>query len=63
MRTRRGETTFSEFLRASWEAGVVAYDIDLETRTCTYRGAFGEDYVEGYDAVEVAADAQAATGA
>ncbi len=50
-----GETSFPEFLRASWEAGVVAYDIDLEARTCTYRGASGEDYVERYDAVQVAA--------
>ena len=48
-----GESTFPEFLKASWEAGVVGYDVDLEKRKVTYLGACGESYVEDYPAVEV----------
>lgn len=48
-----GESTFPEFLRASWEAGVVHYHVDLERRTVTYYGVLGESYVEDYPAVEV----------
>lgn len=48
-----GNSTFPEFLAASWRAGVVRYDVDLVARTVTYFGADGEDYVEGYPGVEV----------
>jgi uncharacterized protein YbcV (DUF1398 family) len=48
-----GESTFPEFLRSSWEAGVVSYDVNFEQRTCTYYGAHGESYVESYPTVEV----------
>ncbi|KTD44334.1 DUF1398 domain-containing protein [Legionella parisiensis] len=48
-----GESTFPEFLRASWDAGVVHYHVDLERRTVTYYGVLGESYVEDYPAVEV----------
>lgn len=48
-----GESTFPEFLTASWEAGVVSYDVDFEKRSVAYYGAFGESYVEDYPAVEV----------
>jgi len=48
-----GSSTFPEFLRASWKAGVVGYDIDLIGRTCTYHGAGGETYVESYPEVEL----------
>ena len=48
-----GETTFPEFLAASWKAGVVSYDVDFAARTCTYFGALGEQYVEEYPAVLV----------
>ncbi|AWN72465.1 DUF1398 domain-containing protein [Legionella anisa] len=48
-----GESTFPEFLRASWDAGVVHYHVDLEKRTVTYYGVLGESYVEDYPAVEV----------
>lgn len=48
-----GESTFPQFLRASWEAGVIGYDVDFEKRTCTYFGANGESYMEEYPAVEV----------
>ncbi|HEX4001195.1 MAG TPA: DUF1398 family protein [Candidatus Acidoferrales bacterium] len=48
-----GESTFPEFLAASWRAGIVRYDVDLIARTCTYYGAAGEEYVESYPAVDV----------
>jgi len=48
-----GETTFPEFLNASWRAGVVRYDVDLEARTVTYQGCNGEEYIEAYPAVTV----------
>lgn len=48
-----GESTFPEFLAASWRAGVVRYDVDLDARTVTYYGCDGEEYVETYPAVEI----------
>ena len=48
-----GESTFPEFLAASWLAGVVRYDVDFEGRTVTYYGCNGEEYVEAYPAVEI----------
>jgi uncharacterized protein YbcV (DUF1398 family) len=49
-----GESTFPEFLEASWRAGVVRYDVDLEARTVAYQGCNGEEYIEAYPAVTVA---------
>jgi uncharacterized protein YbcV (DUF1398 family) len=46
-----GESTFPEFLNASWLAGVVRYDVDLEARTVAYEGCNGEEYIEAYPAV------------
>jgi uncharacterized protein YbcV (DUF1398 family) len=46
-----GESTFPEFLEASWRAGVVGYDVDFVGRTVTYFGSGGEQYVESYPAV------------
>jgi len=48
-----GQSTFPEFLTASWRAGVVRYDVDFAARTCTYYGAAGEEYVEDYPGVDV----------
>jgi uncharacterized protein YbcV (DUF1398 family) len=48
-----GQSSFPEFLRAAWEAGVTGYDVDLEKRKVTYYGALGESYEEKYPAVEV----------
>ena len=48
-----GRSTFLEFLQATWEAGVVSYDVDFLARKVTYLGALGEKYVEDYPAVEV----------
>jgi uncharacterized protein YbcV (DUF1398 family) len=52
-RDQAGETSLSEFLLASWEAGVVSYDVDFGARTVTYHGPTGESYTEAYDAVTV----------
>ena len=48
-----GESTFPEFLMATWKAGVVRYDVDFAARTCTYYGAGQESYVESYPAADV----------
>ena len=54
-----GNSTFPEFLDASWRAGVVRYDVDFAARTVAYYGCNGEEYVEAYPAV----DLKSATGA
>lgn len=46
-----GETTFPQFLEASWKAGVVKYDVDFSARTVSYYGVHDEVYVEEYAAV------------
>ncbi|MGC1461327.1 MAG: DUF1398 family protein [Terracidiphilus sp.] len=48
-----GESTFPEFLAASWRAGVVRYDVDFAARSVAYFGCNGEEYVEAYPAVEL----------
>lgn len=48
-----GKSTFPEFLKAAWEAGVVGYDVDLNRRRVTYFDVLGEAYIEDYPAVEV----------
>jgi uncharacterized protein YbcV (DUF1398 family) len=48
-----GESTFPEFLTASWRAGVVRYDVDFTARKVAYYGCNGEEYFEDYPAVEV----------
>jgi len=48
-----GESTFPEFLAASWRAGVIGYDVDFNARTVTYCGCDGEQYVESYPEVAV----------
>lgn len=48
-----GESTFPEFLEASWRAGIVRYDVDFEARTVAYQGCNGEEYVEAYPNVSI----------
>lgn len=48
-----GQSTFLEFLKASWEAGVVHYDVDFENRKVTYYGILGESYTEDYPTIEI----------
>ncbi|MCO5142345.1 MAG: DUF1398 family protein [Oligoflexia bacterium] len=53
---QEGKSTFSEFLKSSWEAGVVGYDVDFMRRTVTYYGVLGESYVEEYPAVDLGSE-------
>lgn len=48
-----GQSSFPEFLKASWEAGVVSYIVDFEKRLVVYYGVLGESYSENYPAVEI----------
>jgi Phage envelope protein len=48
-----GQTTFPEFLKATWEAGCVRYDVDFEARMVIYYGIEGEFYEEEYPEVEI----------
>jgi len=48
-----GDSTFPEFLAATWRAGVVRYDVDFAARTVAYAGCNGEEYVEAYPAAEI----------
>jgi uncharacterized protein YbcV (DUF1398 family) len=48
-----GESTFPQFLNASWRAGVVRYDVDLEARTVADQGCNGEEYIEAYPTVSI----------
>src|SRR5271155_3531373 len=48
-----GESTFPEFLAATWRSGVVRYDVDFAARTVAYYGCNGEEYVEAYPVVDV----------
>ncbi len=52
-RDQAGESTFPEFLTASWRAGVVRYNVDFIARTVSYYGCNGEEYVEAYPPVEI----------
>ena len=49
-----GQSTFLEFLAASWRAGDVRYDVDFTARQCTYYGSHGEESIESYPTVDVA---------
>ena len=48
-----GESTFQEFLIASWRAGVVRYEVDFIQRTVTYFGCNDDAYTERYPEVEI----------
>ncbi len=48
-----GQSSFPEFLKAVWEAGVVTYVVDFEKHLVIYYGASGESYSENYPAVEI----------
>jgi uncharacterized protein YbcV (DUF1398 family) len=48
-----GNSTFREFLGASWRAGVVRYDVDFVARQVAYYGSNAEEYIEDYPAVDV----------
>jgi uncharacterized protein YbcV (DUF1398 family) len=48
-----GQSTFPEFLKASWEAGVVSYEVYFDKRQLIYFGILGESYAENYPVVKV----------
>ena len=48
-----GQSTFLEFLTATWRAGIVRYDVDFAARRVAYYGCNDEEYVEEYAAVDV----------
>jgi uncharacterized protein YbcV (DUF1398 family) len=48
-----GNSTFPEFLAATWRAGIVRYDVDFDKRIVTYFGCNGDQYAEHYPAVEI----------
>ena len=52
-KSQNGDCTFPEFLKGTWEAGVISYEADLMARKVSYYGAKGESYVEDYPAVEL----------
>lgn len=52
-KSQAGETTFPEFLKGTWEAGVIHYEANLVSRKVSYYGADGESYIEDYPAVEI----------
>lgn len=52
-RDQAGQSTFPEFVSASWRAGVVRYEVDFDARTVAYSGCDGEVYVEDYPAVDL----------
>lgn len=50
---QKGQSTFPEFLMATWKAGVVSYDVDFIKRNVTYYGSNGESYLEEYPAIDL----------
>lgn len=48
-----GQSTFPEFLKAAWQAGVIGYDVDFRKRVVVYFGAHDETYSESYPAVDI----------
>lgn len=48
-----GESTFPQFLEASWNAGVIRYEVDFSKRVVTYCGCLGEEYVEDYPKIDL----------
>jgi uncharacterized protein YbcV (DUF1398 family) len=46
-----GMLTYTQLLERVLGAGVVAWELDLAKRTCTYHSADGPRYVESYPAV------------
>ncbi|MGE8722540.1 DUF1398 domain-containing protein [Leptospira terpstrae] len=48
---QEGRSTFPEFMKSVWEAGVIGYDVDFAGRKVVYYGVNGESYKEEYPAV------------
>jgi uncharacterized protein YbcV (DUF1398 family) len=50
-RDQAGNSAFTDFLAASWQAGVVRYEVDFARRHVIYYGSNDESYVEEYPEV------------
>lgn len=50
---QEGKSTFPEFLKEAWLAGVIGYNVDFEKREVCYYGVNDERYVESYQAIEL----------
>ncbi len=50
---QEGKSTFMEFLQATWQAGVIGYDVDFLKRKVTYYGPKAESYTEDYPTVNL----------
>lgn len=48
-----GQSSFPEFLLATWHSGVTSYTVDFAARTVAYSGAQGEVYTESYPVVDI----------
>ena len=48
-----GQSTFPEFLEATWKAGVTGYEVDFIKRNVAYYSCLGEKYVEDYPEVKL----------
>jgi uncharacterized protein YbcV (DUF1398 family) len=48
---RAGTLTYTQLLEGVLRAGIVAWELDLAERTCTYEAVDGPRYVESYPAV------------
>ena len=51
--SQAGEISFPEFLKGSWETGVIRYEVNLIARKVSYFGVAGECYIEDYPSVEI----------
>lgn len=50
---QRGESTFPEFLQATWDAGIVEYLVDFKNRSVCYKSYKDEQYTEHYPDVDL----------
>ncbi len=48
-----GMSSFPEFLKAAWEAGVISYVVDFEKRVVVYYGILNESYSENYPSIQL----------
>lgn len=50
---QRGESSFQEFLQATWDAGIVEYRVDFKNRSVCYKSYQGELYTEHYPDIDL----------
>jgi uncharacterized protein YbcV (DUF1398 family) len=50
---QKGNSTFPEFLKAIWNAGVIEYKVDFISRKVTYYGINGSSYLEEYPVIDI----------